>query len=147
MELLWWLVTLVVVTLVLFPIFRLEPVGFPFWKINTIFIVIFITLTRYVFLLKHTFLGYIQWMKVAVIVLCIPLFLYLIDQLHFFQDYMDKIGLEEEFDHLSLNGQASIISYIDSEMIFFGVGSLICSVFLPFRMLISFWRMHNRGTV
>jgi hypothetical protein len=146
-ELLWWAITCLVIGFVLYPIYKLQPVQFPFWKTNIIFVIVFITVTRYIFFLKHTFLGYIQWLKVLVILLCIPLLFYLVEELHFFKDYMDKIGLEDKFEHLSLQGQTDIINYIDSEMIFFGVGSLISSVILPFRMLISFWRTHNRGTI
>lgn len=146
-ELLWWAITFLIIGFVLYPIYKLEPVHFPFWQINIIFILVFVTFTRYIFLLKHTFLGYIQWMKVLVILLCIPLLFFLVEKLHFFQDYTDKIGLEKMFDHLSLHGQADIINYIDSEIIFFGVGSLISAVIMPFRMLVSFWRTHNRGTI
>ena len=146
-ELLWWAVTFLIIGFVLYPIYKLQPVQFPFWKTNIIFVIVFVTVTRYIFFLKHTFLGYIQWLKVLVILICIPLLFYLVEKLHFFKDYMDKIGLEDKFEHLSLQGQTDIINYIDSEMIFFGVGSLISSVILPFRMLISFWRTHNRGTI
>jgi len=32
-------------------------------------------------------------------------------------------------------------------MIFFGVGGIITGIILPFRMIISLWRMRNKGTV
>jgi hypothetical protein len=37
--------------------------------------------------------------------------------------------------------------YIRSEFLFFGVGSVIVSILLPFRMIISVWRTKNKGTV
>jgi hypothetical protein len=146
LELLWWIVTGIILLGVLFPIYN-SGADFPFWKINIIFIVVFITLTRYLFLLKHTFLGYIQWAKVVVLFLCIPLIIFLIGEMHTFQQYIDEIGLDDIFAHLSLKGQVGMVNYVRSEMLLFGVGAIIAAVLTPFRMLISFWRLHNRGTV
>ena len=49
--------------------------------------------------------------------------------------------------HLHVTKQTSLINYIKNEMIFFGVGSIITGIILPFRMIISLWRMRNKGTV
>ncbi|MEO1263622.1 MAG: hypothetical protein AAFZ15_32720 [Bacteroidota bacterium] len=142
LELIWWVVTLLVLAGVLFPIYRSEA-NYPFWLSNTIFVVVAITISRYVFLLKYTFLANQQWLKVAVAILSIPLFIYLLDDFSFFRAIADEIGLEEIFEHLSLNGQISMANYVKSEMLFFGAASLICSVLLPIRMVVSFWRTHN----
>ena len=147
LELIWWVVTVLIVAGVLFPIYNtLEQRSYPFWISNSVFIVVFITFSRYIFLIKHTFLAHKQWLKVTLAILCIPLFIYLLDEFSFFRAIADEIGLEELFDHLSLKGQISMANYVKSEMLFFGAASIICSVFMPIRMLISFWRTHNRGT-
>ncbi len=146
LELIWWLVTLLVILGVLLPIYRVLP-EYPFWIQNTVFISVFITITRYVFLLKHTLLAYRQWLKVVVSVLCIPLFFYLIKEVSLFSTIAEEIGIEEMFGQLSMKGQADMSNYVRSEMLFFGAASIISTVILPFRMLISFWRTHNRGTV
>lgn len=146
LELIWWLVTLLVVAGILLPIYTSQTV-YPFWVSNVLFIVAFITMTRYIFLLRFTFLAYQQWLKVAVAILCIPLFLYMYKELNLFRVIEDQIGIEEMFEHLSLEGQTSMSSYVRTEMLFFGAASLIATAIMPFRMLISFWRTHNRGTV
>ncbi len=146
LELLWWLVTALVVVGVLYPVCKVKA-DYPFWFINTIFIVSLITLGRYIFLLKHTFLAYRQWLKVAVAVLCIPLFLYLMKELNLFRALANEIGLEEMFNHLSLKGQTNMAKYVRREMLFFGTGSIIGAALMVVRMVVSFWRTHNRGTV
>jgi hypothetical protein len=146
LELLWWLVTGLVLAGILFPIYK-SKAEYPFWVTNAVFIVAFITLTRYLFFLKHTFLGSFQWIKVLVLVLCIPLVVYLVRALFSFNNYLDREGLEGLFEHFSWEGQSAMVTYIRTEMILFGVGSIVAAILTPFRMLISFWRTHNRGTV
>ncbi len=145
LELIWWLATFLVVFSVLFPIYQ-ALTDYPFWIQNTVFIVVFITITRYIFLLKYTFLAYRQWLKVVVAVLCIPLFLYLMKEVNLFSTIAGEIGIEEMFGHLSMKDQTDMSNYVRSEMLFFGAASVISTVIMPFRMIISFWRTHNRGT-
>ena len=146
LELTWWVITFIILAGVLFPIYKSEA-NFPFWVSNSIFVVVTITIARYIFLLKYTFLANLQWLKVIVAILSIPLFIYLLDNFSFFRAIADEIGLEEIFEHLSLNGQTRMANYVRSEMLFFGAASIICSVLFPIRMVISFWRTYNRGTV
>lgn len=146
LELTWWLVTAILVFGLLYPIYKLRP-EFPFWVPNFTYIVVFVTFARYIFLLRHTFLGYAQKAKVAVLFLCLPLAFYLITSLYHFQTYSNEFGLEDLFDDLSLEGQTAIVRYVRSEMLFFGVASILTTIAMPFRMLVSYWRMHNHGTV
>lgn len=146
LELIWWLITLVTIVAVLFPIYKVKA-DYPFYISNILFIIATITFSRYIFLLKHTFLAKRQWLKVLVAVACIPAFLYLMKELNFFQKIAGDIGLEEMFAHLSLEGQSTFSKYVRTEMLFFGTASVITAGLLPFRMIISFWRTYNRGTV
>lgn len=143
LEVIWWVVTLIVVAGVLYPIYKSEA-RYPFWFMNSLFIVVFITIARYIFLLKHTFLANNQWAKAIIAVLCIPLFIYLLDEFSFFRAIADEIGIEEIFEHLSLNGQLGMSNYVRNEMLFFGAASLISAAIFPFRMVLSFWRTHNK---
>lgn len=147
LELVWWLITAVVVAAVLFPIYKSNAEYSRFYLPNALFVIVTITLGRYIFQLKHTFLAYRQWLKAVIAVLCIPLFLHLMKELNFFQKIAGDIGLEEMFAHLSLEGQTALSKYVRAEMLFFGTASVITSALMPFRLLISFWRTHNRGTV
>jgi hypothetical protein len=146
LELLWWLITGLLMLVLLFPIYQTKSV-YPFWQANVVFILVFITFTRYIFLLRHTFLAYFQAGKAILFVVCIPLFLYLLDEMSLFQVFLANIGLEETFKDVPMNTQGGLVRYVKSEMLFFGTGSLIVCILFPVRLLISFWRTHNRGTV
>lgn len=146
LEIIWWLITLLLLTGLLYPIYQTKA-DYLFWVPNTIFILVFLTFTRYIFLLKHTFLAYWQIGKAILFILCIPLFFYLFNEMAGFQVFLSEVGLEETFEELPMTRQGSLIRYVQSEMLFFGTGSIIVSLIMPVRMLISFWRTHNRGTV
>lgn len=145
LEIIWWLITIVAVVAVLFPIYNVKA-DYPFYFSNTLFVVAAITFARYIFLLKHTFLAKRQWLKVFIAVACIPIFLYLLKEFNFFQKIAGDIGLEEMFAHLSLEGQLTFAKYTRTEMLFFGTASVITAALMPLRMVVSFWRTHNRGT-
>lgn len=66
LELIWWVITAVVVAVVLYPIYKAMYV-WPFRTWNIIFIVGLLTLGRYVFLLKHTFMAKRQILKIALL--------------------------------------------------------------------------------
>ncbi len=146
LEIVWWLITLAVVCLVLFPILQATD-HFPFLAINAIYVATFITLARYLFLLKYSLWGRYQYLKLVLIFLSIPFIFYLINQLNIFMGFLDEETLEASLGHLPPEQQASLERYIRSEIIFFGVSSVITAIFLPFRLLKSIWRQRNRGTV
>lgn len=60
---------------------------------------------------------------------------------------MDDGRLEQEFVHLGIEEQYKMGDYIRNEMVFFGVASLTTTFLLPTRMILSIWRVRNRGTV
>ena len=146
LELLWWLFTLIVVVAVLFPVYsRIDR--FPFWTANIVFIITFITLTRYIFLLPFTLIAKRQILKIALVFLCIPLIFYLIQQLNFFQTFLDEEGIEAVVGNLPFGQRGKMVDYVRSEMLLFGVGSIITAILFPFRMIASVWLYRNRGTV
>lgn len=146
LELLWWVVTAFIVGGVLFPI-KSKLADYPFLVINIIFILVFITFTRYIFLLKHTFIAKQQILKAAIIFLCVPLLFYLISSLNYFQTYLDEEGIESLLEVIPYDKRGNLDGFIRKEMIFFGVGSIVATALLPLRMLMSIWRTHNKGTV
>ena len=62
LEIIWWIFTLILAAGILYPILR-EVDDYPFLVINIIFVIVFVTFTRYIFLLKHTFLAKQQLIK------------------------------------------------------------------------------------
>jgi len=146
LELIWWIFTAIIVLGVLYPIFKATR-NYPFFIVNTVYIAVLVTFTRYIFLLKHVFFARIQPLKILLVFLSIPFIFVLVEKLNYFQTYLDDNGLFPFFDHLPYNNQMKLSSYVYNEMLFFGVGSVIASVFFTFRLIISIWRVRNTGTV
>lgn len=146
LELIWWIFTALAVVAVLLPI-RLSTDGFPFYVSNALYIVIAITFSRYAFLLRHTFLAHLFWVKFLIIAFSAVLVFVLMTSLGDFTIYIDEVGLQILVDHLPIEKQYKIMGYIRAEVTFFGVMSIISAIILPIRMIISIWRMRNRGTV
>ena len=145
-ELIWWLFTFLLTAVILLPIWMNAPL-FPFFFQNFILIAAFITFTRYIFLLPITLIARQKWIKVFIIAVSAILFFILTTALSDFHNFLDEQGLQTLVEHLNVNAQTRMMNYMKSEMIFFGVGSIISGIILPFRMIISLWRVKNRGTI
>jgi hypothetical protein len=146
LELYFWLFTALIATAVLLPIITRLP-DYPFLLTNIVFVVVAITMTRYLFLLKHTFLAKRQRLKVIFFFLFIPLIFYMVQEINYFQTFLDEEGPEAIVGSLPLSNQESMITYIRSQIILFGVAGIISTVTLGFRLLLSVWRLRNRGKV
>lgn len=146
MELLWWAFTAIVAVVVLFPVIQ-HVDNYPFLIPNIIFIIVFITFARYIFLLKYTFLANRQVLKVIIFFLCLPLIFYLVQEINAARGYLDENGIDNLVKNLPYEKHWGFASYIKTQMNFFGAASLMVTILLPFRLLISIWRNRNRGTV
>lgn len=146
LELLWWLFTAIIITLVMLPIYFNVP-AFPFWKENTLMIILFITFSRYFFLLPLTFIARMKWIKVAIIAVTVLFVGIMSTTISDIRNFMDEQGLQTLVDHLHVTRQTSMMRYIKNELVFFGVGSIITGILLAMRMIVSLWRMRNSGRV
>ena len=147
LELVWWLLTIIIAIGILYPIYSKIGDTYPFYAANLLFIITFITFTRLIFLLKHSFLANWEKIKIGLILVTPILLFYLVNELNYFQTFLDEKGVENFLAKMSIPNQESMRKYITAEMLLFGVGSLIAAVVLPFRLLISIWRARNRGTI
>lgn len=152
MEFIWWIFTLIILFAIMGPIYKAFK-AYPFWTENIIFIVVFITFARLIFLLKHSLIAYNFPIKIFLVFFSLPLTFYLISSLFSFQDFLDTEGqsalLRPELLRTSLSAidGVNLTKFVRSEMLFFAVGSIITSIMMPFRMIKSIWRTRNRGTV
>ena len=147
LELVWWIVTAVIVVLVLLPIYQGIGIDYPFYIPNIVFIIVFVTFTRYMFLTRHTFFSHTTWVKVIFIFLPIPIFFYAMDALYDFQRFLDEKGAISLMNNLNTEDQYQLAKYIRYEKLFFGTGAMITIFLMPMRMIVSIWRVRNRGTV
>ena len=146
LELIWWFFTLILAAGVLYPILR-EVNDYPFLMINTLFVIVFVTFTRYIFLLKHTFLAKQQRLKTGIILISVPIIFMLVNEINLFQTFLDENGFGGLVGDLPFGRRESFAKFIRAEMLFFGVGSVISAIVLPIRLVISVWRTRNKGTV
>ena len=145
-EILWWFVTSIAVVLILLPII-LNTEGFVFYNLNIGFIALFITFTRWIFLWKTHPLARSRVFRYVLLIACIPVFIYSIGGLNDYTRFVDQENLSQFMEALSPEKQKAISRYIQNEFIFFGVGTVIGSILMPMRMLISNFRQRNRGTL
>lgn len=145
LELYWWLFTVIIAFAILFPILN-KVSDYPFLIPNVVFIATFITFTRYIFLLKHTFLAQQVNIKVGIVLLSLIIIFYLTSEINTFQTFLDEEGPDTLVQELPNTDKQSMASYIRSEYLFFGIGSVISAIVLPFRLVVSIWRNYNRGT-
>ena len=139
--------SIVILLIILTPIF-LNVKEFPFYFLNTIYVLAFITFSRYIFLLKYTFLANREILKIVLVFLCIPIVFLLVQELNLFQTFLDEEGLEAMVGtDLPLQQRTAISKYIHSEIMLFGVGSIISAVILPIRLVISIWRGRNNAGI
>ena len=146
LELLWWVITAIVVWAVLQPIYKAMYV-WPFAFTNGLFVVVLITFTRYIFLLKHTFINKQQVLKIVLMLLMFPLCFLLIERINEFLGFIEEKTWEPLTGHLPVSQRPAIEEYIWGEMLFFGVGSALAAPAFAIRMMLSIWRTRNRGTV
>lgn len=149
MEAAWLLLTGIIVWLLAQPYWR------PFKQHDfvyqvMIFAVVFITYARYLFLLKYTFLSHFQVMKFLLIFLSIPLAFYLVQLFFDYQDFLERQneGMEEFGkyfqDYITLDQRYQILRDLTPLYNFLGISAIITVIIMPFRLLISFWRVYNK---
>jgi hypothetical protein len=145
LELVWWITTAVIVVTVMFPIWSVFP-DFRFTPINVLYIVAAVTFTRYTFLLKYTFLATWQKVKIAFVLLTLGIVGFLVVNMQDFNVWLDNSDPNILLASVEPPAKREpLLSYIRSEFIFFAVASIVAAVFLSGRLLISVWRLPNRG--
>lgn len=144
-EFVWWVITLVVVSLFMIPIYLNLGDRYTFYFENILLIIIAITFFRYIFFLKHHWITFSNWIKAIFIFVPIPILFYLLGAQYDFQRFADEEGLRSIMDNLHIDQQNSISTFIKTEMVFFWAAAFICNALLPFRMIISIWRKINKG--
>ena len=144
-EVISWLMAFCAAALVLLPIYQSIGGQYPFYFSNTVYIVLFVVLTRYLFLLPHTFWAPRQVLKVVYIFAAVPLIFYLIQEHNTFQTYLDEQGSDALVGQLPYARRDGMFTYIHTEMTLFAVAAVVSAGALIFRMVYSAWSWRNKG--
>ncbi|NJB86841.1 glucan phosphoethanolaminetransferase (alkaline phosphatase superfamily) [Lewinella marina] len=143
-ELAWWAFAFVLAGLVLLPIYSTVP-AFPFFVPNFLYVVVAITLTRYLFLLHVSWLRDRLIVQAGVALMLIPLIFYMVQAFNGFVIYFDERGPDVLFGHLNPETADTINSYMQAEYRFFGVWAIMASAVMPFRLIYNAWARYRAG--
>ena len=143
-EAIWWCITAVIVATVMFPIWKDFP-AFPFKTTNILYVLAFVTFTRFAFFLKYTFLADAVYVKIGFVLLTLALIVWLVFSMQSFQVWREQGDLEKMLPGVSYEKRDAILSYLKSEFVFFSIGSIIAALFLSGRLFFSFRK--NRQSV
>lgn len=146
-EIIFWLMAAGISLLVMKPIHDYIGQDYEFYDVNYIFIILFLTFSRYILLLRFTPFSHNAWIKLILLFSCIPLFIYLIDGQYNFHQMLDEKGLEPIVKSQDLDFKWNIAKYTKYQFLFFSTGTIMTLVILPVRMIISIWKVRNKGTV
>lgn len=144
LEMLAWVFTAVLAAGLLYPIRELLS-DYRFLTTHLIFIVAFVTLTRYFFLLRFSFLAGKQKLKVVLFFLSIPLVFYFVSEINGFQTTLDEEGSAGLIGRTLPYEEEGVLLYIRNQFLFFAVATVITTVLFALRLVRSVWRFHNRG--
>ena len=145
-ELAWWLVTAIICYIIYYTnASSFSP--YPFLKVNMIFIVAFITVTRYVFLLRHSPIASSRNLMIAMIFVSVPLFLYILNEYRAFKMFWDDGKLLSFLVSDDFDEKMKAANFFRKQMIFFSIGSMLAIFIFPFTLVKAIWRKHNKGYV
>jgi hypothetical protein len=142
-EFIWWAFTLVLAGLVLLPISQLSD--FPFFVSNSIFVVVAITLTRYLFFLDISWLRDHLVVQATFSILLLPLVFWMVQSLNGFITFFDEQGPDVLVKHLDKDLGEILNSYLKTEYRFFGIWAVIASLIMPLRLLYNVWKRYGAG--
>ena len=142
-EFIWWAFTLVLAGLVLLPIYS-QLSGFPYFVSNFIFVVVAITLTRYLFFLDISWLRDHLVVQATFSILLLPLVFWMVQSLNGFITFFDEQGPDVLVKHLDKDLGEILNSYLKTEYRFFGIWAVIASLTLPLRVLYNRRKRHAR---
>jgi hypothetical protein len=142
-EFLSWAFVLVFCVLILSPVIFKSGVYYTFYVQNAVSIIVFLTFSRLIFLLGYTPYARLKWLRMLLVFLPIPLFMYHLDNLYDFQRYVDENGTISFLKGSTNLDDYNFGKYIKYQFIFFSTGALVTIVLMPVRMIVSFWRTTN----
>jgi len=146
LSLLWALLSLAVLAAFSAPLL-LNDIDFPYWPTLITFILVFMVAVRYIFFLRHSWLGTRQYLKVAMVFLGIWGIFLLINAIHDFRVFADETGMESVMGHLPDADYTALSQFTHNSVLFFGVAAVIATAVLIFRLIISVWRWHNHRQI
>ena len=143
-ELAWVAFTLALAALVVLPIYSTVP-NFPFYLPNVVYVLVAVTLTRYLFLLRISWLRDRLYLQGAVMFLLVPLVFWMVQSFNAFIIFFDERGPDVLVRALSRDSARIMNRYMHAEYRFFGVWAVVAAVITPLRLLYNVWVRYRAG--
>lgn len=143
-ELLWLSFAVVLAALVLLPIYTTLP-AFPYFTPNFVYVIVAVTLTRYLFLLDVSWLRDRLAVQGGFSLLLILLIFWMVQYMNYFIVYFDEQGPDVLTKTMEREDAKLILGYLHQEYRFFGTWAIIAAVILPFRLLYNVWVRYRAG--
>ena len=137
-ELLWWAFTLVLAGLVLLPVYTTLP-EFPYFTANFVYVVVAITLTRYLFFLNISWLRDRFVLQAALCLALFPLVFWMGQYFNYFITFFDEQGPDVLTRNLDRDTAGVIDDYLHAEYRLFGTWAIVAAAVTPPRMLYNVW--------
>ncbi|MEL7160494.1 MAG: hypothetical protein AAFN92_07035 [Bacteroidota bacterium] len=142
--LLWWAFTIVLAALILAPIYTQLPY-FPFYLPNFIYVLVAVTLTRYLFFLNISWLRNRLAVQGGLSLLLIPVIFWMVQNFNAFIIFFDENGPDVLVKSLAPETARIMDSYLHAEYRFFGIWAIIAALVTPFRLLYNVWMRYRAG--
>ena len=145
LEGIWWLITAIIVSLVMYPIWSNFP-EFKFNVVNIVNITAFVTFTRYIFLLKYTFIAKMEKVKIGFVLFTLMIVIAITTQIQSFNVWIDGGDPDVLLSSVGKSSaRESLLNYIKSEFLFFVIAAIVAAIVLAGRLMVSVWSVRNRG--
>ena len=145
LEGIWWFVTAIIVSLVMYPIWSNFP-EFKFNVVNIVNITAFVTFTRYIFLLKYTFIAKMEKVKIGFVLFTLMIVIAITTQIQSFNVWIDGGDPDVLLSSVGKSSaRESLLNYIKSEFLFFVVAAIVSAIVLAGRLMVSVWSVRNRS--
>lgn len=107
-------------------------------------LVVFVTVLylRNAFDFKHISLHQNKWIKYAIFVMNIFLFIYLLNRLELMMGIIDNMDMNKLIisDTIGFDSSVELFQYIHKEYLFFSIGSFVAIAIYNIKLLASFWK-------
>ena len=129
----------------MYPIWSNFP-EFKFNVVNIVNITAFVTFTRYIFLLKYTFIAKMEKVKIGFVLFTLMIVIAITTQIQSFNVWIDGGDPDVLLSSVGKSSaRESLLNYIKSEFLFFVVAAIVSAIVLAGRLMVSVWSVRNRG--
>lgn len=143
-ELLWWAFTLVLAGLILLPVYSQLP-DFPYLWPNFVYVLVAITLTRYLFFLRISWLRDRLLVQAGIGILLLPLIFWMVQYLNDFITFFDENGPDVLVKNLERDLGKVMQRYLQAEYRFFAIWAIVAALLTPLRLLFNVWSRYRAG--